>query len=97
MGCGLRKEVEGMLKFIPGNWKLECSKRRLDLFEYRVINYASTNYWRYLVIGEGCTKAYALEDLLYRWRSGGAFMDFPVPAMNREELKVKLELLDATA
>ena len=95
MGCGLRKEVEGMLKFIPGNWKLECHRRCLGLFEYRVINYTSTN-WRYLVIGKGCTKAYALEDLLHRWRSGDAFMDFPMPAMSREELKVKLELLDAT-
>jgi len=43
MGCGLRKEIEDMLKFIPGNWKLECHKRRcLGLFGGR------SNLRRYL-------------------------------------------------
>lgn len=94
MECGLRKEVEGMLKFMPGNWKLACHKRYLGLFEYRIVSYDSDGWQRYSVKGNGCTKAHALKDLLHKWRSGGALIDFPVPAMSKEELAIKLELLN---
>ena len=26
MGCGLRKEIEGMLLLVPGAWRVKCYK-----------------------------------------------------------------------
>lgn len=100
MKLGLRKEIETMLSLVPGEWKLELHKpiRMMeDPYVYKINGHLPNNLFEHgLVSGSGNTKREALQDLLENWRSGRtASISMPAaPCMNREELRIKLDLLD---
>ena len=80
-----------MLKLMPIDCKLVMHKTSKG-FRYAV---EKTREWAYpAAVGEGMTKAQALEDLLKRWRMFSGQGGFAVcPAQSREELKIKMDLL----
>lgn len=99
MGCGLRREVESMLDLAADTCR---DKPRLRLwsrpfhafgtrFTYEIIRPIDRHVSDLLCVGIGHTKREALESLLSRWRIGIA--DLPCPAKNREELRMKMDLL----
>lgn len=91
MGCGLRKEIESMLKLMPIDCKLVMHKTSKG-FRYVVEKTRELAYP--VAVGAGMTKAQALEDLLKRWRMFSGQDGFAVcPAQSQEELKVKMDLL----
>lgn len=91
MGCGLRREVEEMMKLLGrGPWHLTFNKISASKFRYRLIDYSQ--FARTTVVaGEGASKKEALESLLESWRSGNS--ELGCPARSREELELKIALL----
>lgn len=90
MSCGLRREVERMMKILGKDpWRLEFNKWR-GKFRYWLIVYSSFAR-RIVVEGVGASKKEALENLLEKWRAGRTKLE--CPARSREELELKLALL----
>jgi hypothetical protein len=82
-----------MMKILGrGPWQLALTKISASKFRYRLIDY-SQFAWGIVVYGEGSSKKEALENLLETWRSGKTELE--CPARSREELELKLALLDA--
>ena len=98
MGCGLRKEIEGMLSLVRGKWKLRSRKLPaivLSRHKYRyVIESVDRPFDDPAVAGYGGSKEAAMADLLENWRRGLGRARFPeCPAGSREELRLKLAIL----
>lgn len=91
MGCGLRREVEEMMKLLGrGPWHLAFNKISASKFRYRLID--CSQFARTIVVaGEGASKKEALENLLESWRTGNSELE--CPARSREELELKIALL----
>lgn len=70
MGCGLRREVERMMKILGrGPWHLTFKKISASKFRYQLIDYSQ--FARTIVVaGEGASKKEASENLLESWRTG---------------------------
>lgn len=90
MGCGLRREVERMMKILGrGPWHLRLHKSG-SKFRYLLID--DSQFARVITVdGVGASKKEALENLLETWRSGRTELE--CPARSREELELKLALL----
>lgn len=93
MGCGLRREVERMMKILGrGPWHLAFNKSG-SKFRYLLID--DSQFARVMTVdGIGASKKEALENLLETWRSGEA--EIECPARSREELELKLALLETS-
>jgi len=100
MSCGLRREIENMLLLVPGRWRLKLTKRKYTLSlntKYEILQLDDQSH-PVVVVGYGDSKAAALENLLYNWRhgsSGFGSVRVKCPASSKEELELKLALLDA--
>ena len=101
MGCGLRREIENMLLLVQGKWKLRCGKLPDTVssrHKYRyVVESVDHPLGDPVVVGYGGSKAAALEDLLHNWRHGIQGLEpmrIECPASSKEELELKLALLD---
>ena len=92
IGCGLRKEIEGMLSLVGGGWKLQSVLKHPHAYMYEIVRTArkGSNFCFSAVTGRGCSKYSALRDLLANWRSGKIDMHLECPAGSREELELKL-------
>ena len=90
MGCGLRREVEKMMKILGrGPWHLRLNKSGRK-FRYLLID--DSQFARVMTVdGIGASKKEALENLLETWRAGRTELE--CPAKSREELELKLALL----
>ena len=96
MGCGLRKEIEGMLSLVRGKWKLRLDKHPtivLSRYKYRyVIEPDDKPFGNMAVFGYGWSKGEALANLLENWRRGGIHARLECPAGSAEELSIKLAI-----
>lgn len=96
MGCGLRKEIEGMLSLVRGKWKLRSSKLPAIVssrHKYRyVIESVDHPFDDPAVSGYGGSKEAAMADLLENWRRGGIHTRLECPAGSAEELSIKLAI-----
>ena len=90
MGCGLRREVERMMKILGrGPWHLRLNKSG-SKFRYLLID--DSQFARVITVdGIGASKKEALENLLETWRAERTELE--CPAKSREELELKLVLL----
>ena len=82
-----------MMKLLGrGPWHLALTKNLSNgRFRYRLIDYSQ--FARAIVVeGVGASKKEALENLLETWRGGQTELE--CPARSREELEMKLALLD---
>ena len=92
MGCGLRKEIEGMLSLVGGGWKLRNVLKNPHVYMYEIVRPARTgsSFCFSAVTGRGCSKYVALRELLANGRNGKTDMPLECPAGSREELELKL-------
>jgi len=93
MRYGLRREVERMMKLLGKSpWRLVLTKNLSDCkFRYRLVD--CSQFARTIVVeGIGANKKEALENLLETWR--GEQTELECPARSREELEIKLALLE---
>ena len=94
MGCGLRQEIEGMLSLVGGGWKLQTVLKNPHTYMYEIVRPArkGSSFCFSAVTGRGCSKYFALRDLLANWRNGKIDMPLECPAGSREELELKLAI-----
>ena len=92
MGCGLMKEIEGMLSLVGGGWKLQSVLKNPHAYMYEIVRPArkGSSFCFSAVTGRGCSKYFALRDLLANWRNGKTDIFLKCPAGSREELELKL-------
>lgn len=87
---GLEKEIELMLKLVPGEWQLRFGRSNYTTLSITVKCEILDSFSRVAVIGFGSSKKAAMYDLFNRWKAGLTVMLFPIPARSREELELKL-------
>lgn len=96
MGCGLRREIEGMLSLVQRKWKLrlnKCPATVSSRHKYRyVIESVGQSFKVPAATGYGGSKAAALADLLENWRRGGFYTQLECPAGSAEELRMKFAI-----
>lgn len=90
----LRKEIDGMLSLLPGDWTVEELRLDREVGDVWYSAVARTPVgdvaWPVLLVsGKGRTKAEALENILENWRNGHAEPWAPA-AGSAEELRLKL-------
>ena len=86
----LEKEIELMLKLVPGEWQLRFGRSNYATLSITVKCEILDSVSRVAVIGFGSSKKAAMYDLFNRWKAGLTVMLFPMPAGSREELELKL-------
>lgn len=86
----LEKEIELMLKLVPGDWRLRFGKSNYATLSITVKCEIVDSLSRVAVTGFGGSNKAALYDLFNRWKDGWTIMPFPMPAGSREELELKL-------
>lgn len=92
MGCGLRKEIEDMMRLMPRRHRLRMLRTSCG-FRYLVDPVPFYLRSPHAATGRGSTKAEALKDLLERWRAGRFDNVSPCPAASREELELRLAVM----
>ena len=92
MGCGLRQEIEGMLSLVGGGWKVQSVLKNPHAYMYEIVRQARkcSSFCFSAVTGRGCSKYFALRDLLANCRNGKTDIFLKCPAGSREELELKL-------
>ena len=99
MDCGLRKEIEDMLSLVGGGWTLRGVSEGMRMYRYEIMRPARRGSIFYVsaVTGRGCSKQFAMRDLLANWRGGKTDMRLECPAGSREELRLKLAIRGCAA
>ena len=87
---GLEKEIELMLKLVPGEWQLRFGRSNYATLSITVKCEIVDSLSRVAITGFGGSKKAALYYLFNRWKAGLTVISFPMPAGSREELELKL-------
>ena len=91
---GLKEEIEDMLSLVGGEWTLRSVLERSRSYRYEIVRPArkGSSFYVSAVTGRGCSRRFAMRDLLMNWRDGKTDMRLECPAGSREELELKLAI-----